>query len=445
MGDAFSRVPRDETISVGKERDPQRPTSSLEDVIEDEFLLDCYLNYPTMEVMDYPLDYAVIQRHQFEDQALNDKARLEPHRFQAKEMRPGLALLCVLSRPHDPPENWKIALPTVLVDPVIHWYHLVLGHAGIRKMKDSISNHFYHPDLSARIEKYNCDACQRNKVLGPGYGELPPRDAPLMPWDEVALDLIGPWKMDVDGQEVEFHALTCIDPVTNIVELIRISNGSAAHVAQKFEQSWLARYPRPNRCIHDNGGEFTGEAFQRLLQRCGIKDVPTTSYNPQANAVCERMHQTVANILRTTLRTNPPHGIQAAEQLVDDALATAMHAMRCAVTRTLGTSPGALIFQRDMILDVPLHADLLTIQGKRQRLIDENLRRQNLKRRHYDFAVGDYVMIKQDKFSKMDERVKGPFRIVRVHVNGNVTIQRTQHITERLNIRRIVPYRSRGG
>eukprot|EP00957_Ditylum_brightwellii_P044319 3362573-Ditylum_brightwellii.AAC.1 len=66
-----------------------------------------------------------------------------------------------------------------------------------------------------------------------------------MPWDEVAVDLIGPWRMQVNGQEVEFNALTCIDPVTNLVEMIRLDNKTSGHVARQFENIWLARFPRP--------------------------------------------------------------------------------------------------------------------------------------------------------------------------------------------------------
>ena len=88
-----------------------------------------------------------------------------------------------------------------------------------------------------------CATCQQYKLLGPGYGKLPPREAPLAPWDEVAVDLIGPWKIQVNGQELIFHALTCIDPVTNLTELVWIDNKSAAHVGMKFENTWLSRYP----------------------------------------------------------------------------------------------------------------------------------------------------------------------------------------------------------
>ena len=35
-----------------------------------------------------------------------------------------------------------------------------------------------------------------------------------------------------------------------------------------------------------------------MLTDCHIRDVCTTAKNPQSNAVCERMHQTIGNILR---------------------------------------------------------------------------------------------------------------------------------------------------
>jgi len=46
-----------------------------------------------------------------------------------------------------------------------------------------------------------------------------------------------------------------------------------------------------------------GSEFQLLLQSYGIKDVATTVKNPQANAVVEQLHQTMANILRTFINT----------------------------------------------------------------------------------------------------------------------------------------------
>ena len=97
-----------------------------------------------------------------------------------------------------------------------------------------------------------------------------------------------------------------IDTVSNLVELVRINDKTSAHIAKIYAQVWLTGYPWPARCIHDNGGEFIGPEFQLLLEGCRIKDVPTTSKNPQANAICKCMHQTVGNVLRTLLHGQPP-------------------------------------------------------------------------------------------------------------------------------------------
>eukprot|EP00978_Attheya_sp_CCMP212_P032675 scaffold128677_cov51-Attheya_sp.AAC.2 len=66
----------------------------------------------------------------------------------------------------------------------------------------------------------------------------------MAPRREVTVDLIGPWKVKlghlpvVNEEEayVTFNALTCIDPVTNLTELIRIDGKTAAHIGAKFEQ-----------------------------------------------------------------------------------------------------------------------------------------------------------------------------------------------------------------
>ena len=81
-----------------------------------------------------------------------------------------------------------------------------------------------------------------------GFGKLPPQQANIAPWNEVCVDLIGPWKIITGNYEYVFNALTCIgiDPVTNIVKLIRINGKSSPHISDQFKNCWLSRYPRPN-------------------------------------------------------------------------------------------------------------------------------------------------------------------------------------------------------
>jgi hypothetical protein len=121
------------------------------------------------------------------------------------------------------------------------------------------------------------------------------------------------------------------------------------------------------------GGEFKGSSFRCLLEMFSIKDVCLTSKNPQSNAICEQLHQTVGNVLQTLVHTNPPQNMTQARDIIGDALASAMHAMRTAVATTLGSAPGLLAFERDMFLKLPLIADRQAIAHLCKHHVNDNL------------------------------------------------------------------------
>jgi O-phosphoseryl-tRNA(Cys) synthetase len=70
---------------------------------------------------------------------------------------------------------------------------------------------FYYPPLKARVEHIASiyETCQNvQNYLMLGFGELPPRNALLLQCSEVTVDFIGPWKITVTAQAIEFHAPT---------------------------------------------------------------------------------------------------------------------------------------------------------------------------------------------------------------------------------------------
>jgi hypothetical protein len=129
-----------------------------------------------------------------------------------------------------------------------------------------------------------------------------------------------------------------------------------------------------------------------------------------------------------------------ARDIIDDALATAMHAMQTTVATTLGSTPGALAFARDMFLTVLLIADWQAISRTREHHVNENLLRANRKQRQYDYAPGQQVLKKVHNPTKLGVRTEGPYTIEHVHINGNLTILLREGITERINICRVLPY-----
>ena len=97
-----------------------------------------------------------------------------------------------------------------------------------------------------------------------------------------------------------------------------------------------------------------------------------------------------------------------------------------------------------MFLNIPLQADLQAIQQRQQLLIDQNLMKANAKRRSYDYQPNQRVLLKAISPTKLGIRSEGPYVITQVHTNGTITIQRNPNVTERINIRRVFPYRAHG-
>ena len=295
--------------------------------------------------------------------------------------------------------EWRIVLPDAMLDNLVRWYHEVTSHAeGIDRLTATIQRHFYNPRIPKVVREYvsKCPVCPLVKsTTKKAAGQLAPRQAPLAPWHEVHVDSIGNWSIKVNGHKLDFSALTAIDPVTNLLEIAHQVDKKARTSAELLHRMWLCRYPHPYRCAHDGGPEFKG-AFQTLLQRAGIKSVPITPATPTANSVIESAHKTIGQVVRTLALLRPPTSLVEATSIIDTAYATAMHATRCASHGSLqNLSPGALVFRRDMHFDIPLIADIFTLHKARQYQIDERLLRENTRRSHHDFKVGESVHIKR--------------------------------------------------
>jgi hypothetical protein len=136
-----------------------------------------------------------------------------------------------------------------MLQPTIWWFHQITGHPGSKRLHTQISACYYHRDLQRMIDNYHCDHCQCNKLDGKGYGHLPECEIQTMPFEECAVDLIGPWTIQVRDKPYEFNALTMIDTVSNLVEPVRIDDKTSGHIAKKYAQVWLSRYPWPAQCV----------------------------------------------------------------------------------------------------------------------------------------------------------------------------------------------------
>lgn len=321
----------------------------------------------------------------------------------------------------------RVIAPDSLRDDMIAWYHQNLGHpAGERQFK-TMRHTFYWPNMETSIVKFvkKCTTCKRAKLHGgkQDFGLLPPRSMRTVnPFDVVHVDLIGPY-------EGGSYGITIVDQATRWLEVGVQQDKRALTTAESFDREWLCRYPRPRKVIHDQGSEFTGEEFQELLRSYGIKAKPITTKNPQANAICERVHLEIQNVIRCH------EGVDWKKVIYYAAFA-----VRASYHSILNASPGQLIFGQDMISRQLHDANWSYMSKRRFEAILADNDRENDKRIENFYQPGDQVMIRVPKqFRVKTKRIAdGPFPILTVHDNGTVTVDKGAS-QQQVSIRRIFP------
>ncbi len=181
-----------------------------------------------------------------------------------------------------------------------------------------------------------------------------------------------------DGSQIDFMALTMIDPASSWFEIMELPLGNVVkrlrtinvngkelltleetidksfdRIAKLINKTWLSRYPRCQNLIYDNGSEFKLH-FEHLCDSYGINHKPITVKNPQTNAILEHVHQVIGQMLRTS-ELDMTYSISPDD--VDVFLDNAAWAIHSTYHTELKASPGAAIFGRDMLFDIPFIAD----------------------------------------------------------------------------------------
>ena len=166
----------------------------------------------------------------------------------------------------------------------------------------------------------------------------------------------------------------------------QIPNKRADKIVNIVEQAWFTRYLWPTQIVFNRGTELMPEFATTYREEYGLTTQPITAKNPQTNAINERVHQTLGNILRTMelyekdLDSNNPFG---------GILAAIMFAIRSTYNTTRNATPTQLVFRQHSILNIPIKANWDLIKQNKQKIINENNKKENKKRLNYQYQVDD--------------------------------------------------------
>ena len=304
------------------------------------------------------------------------------------------------------------------------------GHLGFTRTLARIRHKYYWPKLSRTVKHYvkTCRDCQRRKTppMKPA-GFLHPVEPPRAPFQQVGMDLIGPFPKSSAGNR---WIIVATDYLTRYCETRALPRGTASDVADFFIHAVVLRHGAPAVVLTDRGTAFTAQLLEEVMTLSGTVHRRTTAYHPQTNGLTERLNKTITDMLSMYVDVDHRNW--------DSVLPFVTFAYNTAVQETTGFTPFRLLHGREVttMLDVMLLPDAFATttenaaqyaqraeearQLARMRIRSQqhyDAHRYNLRHREVAYHPGEKVWIwspvrQRGRSEKLLRRYFGPYRVL---------------------------------
>ncbi|UYV83516.1 hypothetical protein LAZ67_23001300 [Cordylochernes scorpioides] len=317
----------------------------------------------------------------------------------------------------------KIVVPDALVPDLLTMVHSRYNHPGISQMTRLISPQYYWKGMSEDISKTTkaCAICQSTKPpRGPTFGELGQLPVATQPFDLVALDTIA-GLAKYGNAKAYLHVV--VDHFSRYTWTFPSKSTSLTTYQQVIKR--VLQDGSPKRLLTDRAPAFTSPKFRKFLINRNIHPLLTTSNNPQANGLCERLNATLTGKLRLLHLENPKAAWTKLAKRVTVVYNNTPHSVT-------GFPPGYLMFG---VLPPELteHVNPYPVLTTARRIAHERTQAKHLKDKHaYDqqhktphFEPGDLVLVKvyhHPNTGKLAPYFTGPYEILEI-ISPNVLVE----------------------
>ena len=173
--------------------------------------------------------------------------------------------------------------------------------------------------------------------------------------------------------------------------------------------------------MYEQGKECICHEFIKLIieTEYRITAKPSTSENPMYNAVLERIHQVLGNLV---------WNFNISQTYVDEddpwtVILAAVAFVICSTNnRQKGYSPGQLIFSCDIIVLIKQRVDWELIRQQNQMQINKDNIPENIHRVDHDYKVGDNVLITNHTVYIYETTYTCLFVMIKCFTNGTENV-----------------------
>ena len=233
----------------------------------------------------------------------------------------------------------QIVIPQTLKSRVLYIrHHAKLGaHPGGKKMYGTMRRFLCW--LSMAVDAYavsrNCVSCAKNMIYvrqDRNFLKLFPAKAPP---EFVAIDILGELIRTPRGN---YYKLLISDQFSKLVRTVPLKKVAASEVAKAFVHHWVFPYDASIWLLSDNGKQFIEKHFRETCRMLGVKNLYTTTYDPQINGQVERFNRTILASLRHYVADHPKDW-----DLFSDALT---YAYKTQAHESTSVAPSELVLSR---------------------------------------------------------------------------------------------------
>ena len=309
-----------------------KPQACIEDIIE---------TLPELPITSKDTTTHTLKVQTKEDQSLKTIRGLAHHSKNGYAWENGL--IFHITTDHTLGERKRLVVPKAHRLALIKLAHDKSGHFSVNKTKAIINDKFTWPGISTDVRDFilSCDKCKTYNKHSHKPAPFHMRPVITEPFDEIALDLIGPLPRSKHGNR---FALTAICMASRWPEVYPLRDIKAESKVEGLIE-FITRNGIPSKILTDQGSQFTSEVMAQTCQRLGITHITTVPYRPQGNGILERFHGTLKPLLAKAKSTK-----------IDwvQFLPLALSAIRAVPCRSTGFSPSELVFGRNSrnVLDI---------------------------------------------------------------------------------------------
>lgn len=321
---------------------------------------------------------------------------------------------------------------------IIYEYHNspLGGHSGVSRTVKRLKLNYQWKNLKKSVKQYisSCEVCQKTKTHLKTKQPMLITSTVTNSFERICLDIVGPLPQTSLGNQ---YILTMQDELTRYAIAVALSATDAQTVAQAFVECFVCIYGIPDSILTDCGTNFLSDVFKQMCKLLDIEKSKSTPWHPQTNGFLERSHRTLKNYLRSFVDRDNEW---------DNFLCYATFCYNSTIHTSTNYTPYELVFGHKPNIPAALsrkvepqyNYDNYVFDFKRNMQQAHEIARNNLinkkqdNKRYYDqtinpltLHVGDKVLVKeQHKKNTLSLNWSGPYEVIMVHDNENVTIKK---------------------